>query len=265
MKSNLILRLLTALVGIPALVWIVAYGGPRVFSWFIFIAALICLWEYYTIAFPPRRSAQLMGILAGLAAAVGVLMERPSAWLAGATVLLFSSCIFSDGKLEERFNRLGWTLVGTIYIGTLLPHAALVYRLPDGPQWIFFTLIVVMVGDSAAYFTGRAIGRRKLYPEVSPGKTVEGAIGGTAASLAAGVAAGIYFLPSRPWPELAAVALVLSVLGQIGDLFESWIKRVFGAKDASAILPGHGGLLDRMDSLIFPLVFIAYYARFFPR
>ncbi|HEX9445044.1 MAG TPA: phosphatidate cytidylyltransferase, partial [Candidatus Binatia bacterium] len=179
--------------------------------------------------------------------------------------LLFSTHLFFGGALQERFNRLGWTLVGTLYLGFLLPHAALVYRLPDGPEWIFFTLIVVMVGDSAAYFAGNAIGRRKLYPEVSPGKTVEGAIGGAVGSLAAGAAAGAYFLPMFPWPELVAVALVLSVLGQIGDLFESWIKRVFGVKDSSAILPGHGGLLDRMDSLIFPLVFVAYYSRLFPR
>jgi phosphatidate cytidylyltransferase len=252
-------------VGIPALVWIVAFGGPRFFSWLVLVAALVCLWEYYRMVFPARRSGQLLGILAGLAAAAGVLKERPSAWIAGVAVLLFSSCLFSGGKLEERFDRLGWTLVGTLYLGFLLPHAALVYRRPDGPEWIFFTLIVVMAGDTAAYFTGRAFGRRKLYPEVSPGKTVEGALGGTAASLAAGAAAGLYFLPARPWPELVAVALVLSVLGQVGDLFESWIKRVFGVKDSGAILPGHGGLLDRMDSLIFPLVFVVYYVRLFPR
>jgi phosphatidate cytidylyltransferase len=100
---------------------------------------------------------------------------------------------------------------------------------------------------------------------VSPNKTVEGAVASTVASLTAGVVTGYFLLPAYSWFELAGIALVMSVLGQVGDLFESWIKRVFAVKDSGSILPGHGGLLDRLDSLIFPLVFITYYARFLPR
>ena len=128
-------------------------------------------------------------------------------------------------------------------------------------KWFFFVLLVIMVGDTAAYAVGTCLGRKKLFPEISPGKTVEGAIGSTSASLLAGVIGGSFLLPTSPWLEMLGISLVLSILGQIGDLFESWIKRVFGVKDSSALLPGHGGLLDRMDSLIFPVVFATYYLR----
>jgi phosphatidate cytidylyltransferase len=262
-KSKLVLRIVTALLAIPALVWIVSWGGARVFSSLILLVTLVCLWEYYQIVFPDRRREQAIGIVAGLLVGVGVLTARPSVWVAGVTVLLFCTHLFFGGKLDERFDRLCRTLLGTLYLGYLIPHAALLYRRPEGSHWIFFVLLVVMVGDTAAYFVGTAIGRKKLYPEISPGKTVEGALGSTLASLLAGVIAGGFLLPEYPWPELAAVSLVLSLLGQVGDLFESWIKRVFGVKDSGAIVPGHGGLLDRMDSLIFPLVFAAYYVRMF--
>jgi phosphatidate cytidylyltransferase len=262
-NSKIIPRVVTALVGIPALVWIVGWGGPRVFSWLILLVTLGSLWEYHRIAFPGLRREQAAGIVAGLLLGFGVLTAMPSAWVAGVAVLLFCTHLFFGGKLEERFNRLCWTLLGTLYIGYLIPHAALLYRHSDGSRWIFFVLLVVMAGDTAAYFVGTLLGRKKLYFEISPGKTVEGAIGSTVASLLAGVIGGSFFLPALPWPELLALSLVLSVLGQVGDLFESWIKRVFGVKDSGAIVPGHGGLLDRMDSLIFPLVFVAYYVRMF--
>ncbi len=250
-------------MAIPGLVWVVGWGGAQIFSAVILLVTLACLWEYYRIAVPGFWREQAIGIAAGLAVGYGVLTARPSGWLAGAAVLLFCAHLFFGGKLEERFNRLCWTLLGTLYVGYLIPHAALLYRNAEGSRWIFFVLLVVMAGDTAAYFVGSRWGRKKLYLEISPGKTVEGALGSTAASLIVGVIGGSRLLPERSWLELLAVALVLSLLGQIGDLFESWIKRVFGVKDSSALIPGHGGLLDRMDSLIFPLVFVAYYVRIF--
>jgi phosphatidate cytidylyltransferase len=264
MQSNLAARIITAAVAIPALVWIVGWGGQRIFSTLMLLITAVSLFEYYHIAFPELTKERVLGVGCGLAIASGLLvhdLQGAAPWLAGAIVLLFSSFLFFGGSLDERFRNLGWTLLGALYIGYLMPHAALLYRGRDGPRWIFFVLIVVMIGDTAAYFVGTLLGKRKLYPAVSPGKTVEGAIGSTAGSLVAGFFCGIWFLPSYPWPEMLGVSLALSLLGQVGDLFESWIKRVFGVKDSSAILPGHGGLLDRMDSLIFPLVFATYYLR----
>ena len=264
MSSQLGARLVTAVIAVPALIWAIGWGGPRLFSWLVLLAAAVSFWEYYRMIFasPWQRGA---ATVVGLAVAAGVIQDHAIPTLALAVLFLFLVSVFGAGPLPDRFHRLGWIVVGTLYIGFLLPHAALVYRLGDGPQWIFFTLIVVMLGDTAAYVVGKGIGKIKLYPEVSPNKTVEGAVASTVASLTAGVVTGYFLLPAYSRFELAGIALVMSVLGQVGDLFESWIKRVFTVKDSGSILPGHGGLLDRLDSLIFPLVFITYYARFLPR
>ncbi len=264
MSSPLAARVATAIIAVPALVWVIGWGGPRLFSWIILLAAAVSFWEYYRMIFSSAWE-RIGPILVGLLVAVGVVQDHPALTLAIAVCLLLLGSAFGGGALVDRFNRVGWVAIGTLYIGFLLPHAALVYRLADGPQWIFFTLVVVMIGDTAAYIVGKAIGKVKLYPEVSPNKTIEGAVASTVASLATGVLVGFYLLPAYPWFVVAGVALVMSFLGQAGDLFESWIKRVFGVKDSGSVLPGHGGLLDRLDSLIFPLVFIAYYVRFFPR
>ena len=268
MSAKIIPRFITALVGIPALIWVVGWGRSWIFSLLVLLVTIISLFEYYFMAFPGRRREQAAGVLAGFVVSCGILIENfsdPAPWLAGVIVLLFSGHLFFGGTLEERYRNLGWMLLGTLYIGYLVPHAALLYRLPDGKEWIFLVLLVIMVGDTAAYVVGTLFGRRKLFPEISPGKTVEGALGSTVASLAAGVIGGGFLLPDNPWVELLGISLILSVLGQAGDLFESWIKRVFGVKDSSALLPGHGGLLDRMDSLIFPLVFATYYLRILHR
>jgi len=262
-KSKLVPRILTALVGIAGLVWLLDRGGARIFSALVFFVALVCLWEYYRIAFSSRPRERFVGIFAGTAVAFGVLGGRPSAALTVVMVALFCGHLFFGDKLEERFNRLCWTVLGTVYIGYLIPHAALLYETAEGPGWVFLVLLTVMVGDTAAYLVGSFLGRRKLYFEISPGKTIEGAIASTVASLLVGVGAGGFILPAHAWPELLGISIVLSLLGQVGDLFESWIKRVFGVKDSGGLLPGHGGLLDRMDSLIFPLVFVAHYVRIF--
>jgi phosphatidate cytidylyltransferase len=128
---------------------------------------------------------------------------------------------------------------------------------------VFFVLVVVMAGDTCAYFVGRRLGRKKLAPEISPGKTVEGAIGYVLGSILAGCLTGISLALGLNGWELALLSALLSILGQLGDLFESWIKRVFTVKDSGRLLPGHGGLLDRLDSLIFPAVFTTTYLKVF--
>jgi phosphatidate cytidylyltransferase len=137
------------------------------------------------------------------------------------------------------------------------------FRLPKGRIWVFFVLGVIMAGDSAAYIVGRRFGAKKLAAELSPGKTVAGAWGYLAGSVVAGAIAGIFFLDDFAVLEAVALAVLLAVLGQLGDLFESLLKRVFKVKDAGALLPGHGGLLDRIDSLIFPAVFATAYLKVF--
>ena len=257
-------RVITALVGIPLLILIIGWGSAWHFSLLIFLVTVGALWEYFSIAFPGQWREQTLGILCGGIVALGILIPGhpdPGLWLGGVIVVAFSTYLFFGGRLEERYNHLGWTLLGTLYIGYLVPHFVLLDRSPQGREWISFIFLVIMVGDTAAYLVGSSLGKKKFSPEISPGKTVEGALGALGASIVTGLFGGRFFLPAIPWLELLVLVFVLSLLAQTGDLFESWIKRAFSVKDSGALLPGHGGLLDRMDSLIFPAVFTTYYVR----
>jgi len=255
-------RIITAVVGLPFLVGIVALGDPRLFAGLLAVLTLLGLIEYFRMALPDHAGLQRVGVTVGLTVAAAMLLEPGAVSLSPVLALAFTLlCIvflFTPGSVEQRYSRLGVTVIGVLYLGFLFPHFAALYR--EGKEWVLWVLTIVFVGDSAAYFTGMAVGGRRLYPEISPGKTVAGAVGSLAGSLVAGVAAG-YWLIAVPLEYLALLALGLNVLGQIGDLFESWIKRTFAAKDAGRIFPGHGGVLDRLDSLIFPGVVSSYCVR----
>jgi phosphatidate cytidylyltransferase len=130
----------------------------------------------------------------------------------------------------------------------------------DGWRWVLFTVATVFGSDSGGYFAGRAYGRRKLMPQVSPKKTVEGAIGAIGGAMLAALLMQVLVHRMLGVGEVLVLAIALSVLAQFGDLCESALKRAFGAKDSGWIIPGHGGILDRLDSLLFPFVFTYYYA-----
>ncbi len=258
-------RVITALLGLPLLVLLVAFGHRwHLFSLFIFIFTLGALGEYFCMAFPDQRKERFLGIGFGLLVSLVFFIPavaEPRLLLALMLAGLFSSYLFFSGDLEDRYQHLGWTLLGVLYIGFLFPHFVLIHRGPQGVQWIFWLLLVVFLSDTAAYFTGMALGKRKLYPQISPGKTVEGAIGAVLISVLVGTLGARLLLPNLTWFEVVLLSLVVGLLAQVGDLVESWIKRAFSVKDSGRLLPGHGGLLDRIDSLIFPAVFITYYTQ----
>ncbi|HEU0264987.1 MAG TPA: phosphatidate cytidylyltransferase, partial [Geobacterales bacterium] len=151
-------------------------------------------------------------------------------------------------------------LLGVCYVPLLLSHLVLLRALSDGVLWIFLMMTVVMSSDTAAYYVGSAIGRHKLYPAVSPNKSVEGAMGGLAGSVVGALIFRTLFFPSLPLGHLLLVALILGLLAQTGDLFESLLKRSFGVKDSGTLIPGHGGVLDRIDSILFAAPAAYYYA-----
>ena len=266
MDANLKARLITGLVGIPLLVVLIGWGDPWLFHGFFLLITLGALREYFAMGFPGRPKDQVIGIAFGLAISSVVFFPQLTPGelvLAPLLMMMLSIYLFMHGQLEERLARLAWTLLGSLYLGYLLPHWSSLFRLPHGRAWVFFVLVVIMAGDICAYFVGRRFGSKKLAPEISPGKTVQGAIGYVLGSVSAGCLTGISLAIGLSWVELAMLSGLLSVLGQVGDLFESWIKRAFAVKDSGRILPGHGGLLDRLDSLIFPAVFTTTYLKVF--
>lgn len=266
MDANLKARLLTGLVGIPLLIAIIGWGDPWLFHGFFLLITVGALREYFAMGFPGRPHDQMIGIAFGIAVSSIVFFPQltPGDMVLGPLlVLMLSIYLFMHGEIEERLARLAWTLLGSLYLGYLLPHWSSLFRLPHGRAWVFFVLVVIMAGDICAYFVGRRFGTKKLAPEISPGKTIEGAIGYVLGSVSAGCLTGISLAVGLSWLELAMLSGLLSVLGQVGDLFESWIKRAFAVKDSGRLLPGHGGLLDRLDSLIFPAVFTTTYLKVF--
>lgn len=163
--------------------------------------------------------------------------------------------------MEASVNHAGQILLGCLYGGLLLPHFIWVHAIPDvGPELICLVLGTAMAGDAAGYFGGSAWGKRKLLPQVSPNKTMEGSAASLGAALVVAAALNGLVLQVFGTFEVIFVAAVINVLGQLGDLLESMIKRAYAAKDSGWIFPGHGGVLDRTDSLVLPIVFVYYYA-----
>ena len=265
-EANLRSRLLTANIGIPLPIFIVGWGDPWLFTVVIFLLSVAALHEYCVMAFPGRVQDQVAGMFFGIALFCSMTVNRGAGLEIGLGLLLavfFSIYLFMEGSMEERLRRLAYALLGAFYLGYLMPHWVVLFRLPDGRAWVFFVLAVIMTGDTLAYFVGKHFGARKLAPRISPGKTVEGAVGYVLGSMIAAWLAAHFVNFGMSVLEVLALSLMLSVFGQVGDLFESWIKRAFAVKDSGMSLPGHGGFMDRLDSLILPAVFTATYLKVF--
>ena len=162
-----------------------------------------------------------------------------------------------------------WTVAGILYIGWLLSHLVALRDLDGGRNWVFLTLFATFASDTAAFFTGRALGRHKLAPDISPAKTWEGAVAGGIGAILMSLFFTLPTLFTLPNPlyiehfsywQALVLGLLVSVFGQLGDLAESLFKRNMGVKDSGNLLPGHGGLLDRVDSIVFASVVVYYYA-----
>lgn len=160
--------------------------------------------------------------------------------------------------LNTVVSELGLVAMAWLYVPLLLSHMILLHSMPDGRRWVLLVLIMTMLCDSCAYFIGTAFGRHRLYPAISPKKSIEGALGGGLGCVLAAVAAHLWLLPQTSWFDCLFIGILTAVIGQIGDLFESMVKRYANIKDSGTIFPGHGGMLDRIDSLLFS--FPAVYA-----
>ncbi len=182
--------------------------------------------------------------------------------LVGCLFALFLFYLLSYDHIQELAWDLAINTLGLLYIPLLLGHFVWLRYMTQGEWWILWLLFVICSGDTAAYYTGKALGQKKFYPQVSPGKTWAGTYGGLAANLVVGVLVGHWLLPDEKFFSLALLALVLGCIGLLGDLFESMLKRQAEVKDASSFLPGHGGMLDRLDSLLFTAPALVY-ARLF--
>lgn len=260
--SGLGKRLASALVLLPVFVWIVVGAPAWVFGAMVVLVAARGQWEL-TGMFERAgvRTWRPLALCAGIAVTASFAAPRltaPTFTLALLTVLA-ASLRCGPGRTLA-WEPLGVAVLGIAYVNWLLGHAIRLRDLEAGVAWVLLLVAVTWVGETAAYVAGSLVGRRKLAPIVSPNKTVEGAVAQLVASVAASLVVRASFFPDLALGHAIAVGALLGVAGQVGDLAESVLKRSVGTKDTAQLIPGHGGILDRIDGLLFNAPVLFYYA-----
>jgi len=258
-------RLITAFTILPLFLVVMWYGNPW-FTAFVALAGLIGLAEFYRHS--GTAKTPLLNIFGLIWAFLFLVSPHLSAWGVTRVLLLTVGLTVSLVLLlclrprERVFSAWVWMLGGALYIGWMLSYFIALYGLEGGREWVFFAVFACSGSDIFAYFIGRAWGKHIMAPTISPGKTWEGALGGLLGALALGMI--IYFSVfssgmSVDWWHAVILCLLISVFGQAGDLVESLFKRNMSAKESGNSLPGHGGFMDRLDSVVFTGVVVYYY------
>jgi phosphatidate cytidylyltransferase len=271
-RSNLVQRLLAALVAIPLLLALLYLGPPWGWAAFIAVATVVGAIELFGMTHPGDRIAQAACVALTLAA-YGVLWRftaEPRALVALVFLLPLAGVLLTLARLGDMRTaalRMLATMAGPLYLGGGMSALALLRRDggADGPSFVVLALVLSWFSDTGAYFAGRFLGRRKLYEAVSPKKTVAGAIGGLAFAVLGALVGHFFYLRSLPALDAMVLGVVAGGLGQAGDLGESVLKRSSGVKDSGGIIPGHGGILDRVDALLVTATLTYLYILFFWR
>ena len=256
-------RIVTGIVAGAGFILFVYLGGFA-FHTLLGIMALVGFRELVAISGTSHRSIAAIAGYAGVGllifpwhgGAYSLMSGEASMWLAMFAVM--SAMVLSKNRIP--IQQASVLLFGVVYIGLGFHYMAATRWLDDGLFWTMLLFVCIWLTDSGAYFTGRVMGKRPLWPAISPNKTVEGAIGG----LVWAIIGALCFAWLRPelltLPQAALLGCAIAVVGQMGDLIQSAYKRTFGVKDSGAILPGHGGVLDRCDSwlIVFPFVHLVF-------
>jgi phosphatidate cytidylyltransferase len=258
-------RIISALVLIPLAILIVVYAPPIFFLIGIGLIGTACLYEYFGLMRAMGIRVQpLFGLLAFWVLLIALRQSRFPAVTLLALVLIaaFLSALWRKSTIRERTFSLMAEVLGIFYF-VLFLYPAIPVRYDFGPgigrQWILLLLVVIWAGDTFALIAGKSFGKHLLAPVLSPKKTYEGAVAGLLGGVGIAAAAQHLFLPDLPMVHVILVSLLLGVFGQLGDLAESLLKRAAEIKDSSHLIPGHGGALDRMDSLLFAIPVLYFY------
>ncbi|MBP6002619.1 MAG: phosphatidate cytidylyltransferase [Pyrinomonadaceae bacterium] len=275
-------RLLTAAIALPIIIASIVLPVYYPVAVWLFVAiagfALAAgLFEFYSLTKKLELKADAgIGYIGAAALFVGFLFDAPSRTpdLLLLTLALFAAAVLITQafRFQKDFSKMltgvGVTMLGVIYVaflGGFLVATRVGFETPANlsTHLLAYFFLVIFGSDAGAYFAGRAFGKHKLAPAISPGKTVEGLVGGLVAAAAFAALATFWFFPALPYKWSIPLAMVLAAVGVLGDLCESAMKRGSNTKDAASILPGHGGLLDRLDSLLFGAPILYYFARFY--
>jgi phosphatidate cytidylyltransferase len=261
-------RILTSLLGTPLIIAAIWFDRPA--PWFTIVMAVwgvLAVYEFYKITNTTKiLPLTIFGLVWTL-----LFILRPHFYYPLYTPLLITTAVVVPliglilrREKEGSFVSWVWMIAGIFYMGWMLSHLVALRGVADGRNWVFFAMFTTWASDTIAYFVGRRFGKHKLAPSISPGKTWEGAIGGLIGAAAISI---LFFtptplqLPIASWQAIL-LGILVSVIGQIGDLAESLLKRNVGVKDSGTLVAGHGGFLDRIDSVVFAGVAVYYYVVF---
>jgi phosphatidate cytidylyltransferase len=258
-------RVITALCGIILVIAAVVCDRPL--PWFtvlVAIAGVAAAVEFYrmvdTSRVPPLTGFGIVWVLLFIISPHFDYSFLASLLLTSAVVLSLIWLVLRRQR-EATFIGWAWTMAGILYIGWLLSYLVALRGLDDGRNWLLLALFATFGSDTAAFFVGRALGRHRLAPQISPGKTWEGFIGGILGAIV--ISLLFTLIPALRLPigygRAIILGVLISIMGQLGDLVESLLKRNMGVKDSGRLMPGHGGVLDRMDSVVFTGIVVYYY------
>lgn len=256
-------RWLSGLIMAAGLILFVVYAPPLLFLLLILFLTVLGLREFYAMSLPriPPRE-RITGLLLGALIPLSLSSKEPRCFIAGLALILLSLLILALFQQEEfpaLVEKVSKHLLGLLYVSFLLAHFLLLRKLEWGRAWVLFTLVATYFGDTAAFYIGQSWGKKKLAPKISPSKTIEGGLGGVGGSVIGSLLFKIFFFPEFSVSHALALGFGVGVISQLGDLWESLIKRSAGVKDSGTLIPGHGGLLDRIDSVLFAGPFVYYY------
>ena len=267
-----ILRIITGLPAFGLIVAMVQFAPPIIISLVVAIAGVWGAFEYARmLARTPELKFSpvpllMASALVGMGAMTGTSEALHGALLLGVLLLTITAMFRSRNSGTGGYDRAVLSLAGLLLIPWLLNHASLLLKLPDARVWILFMVVVVVVNDALAFAVGTGLGKHLLVPAISPSKTVEGSLGGLFGGFLVGALAFVFMPITRYSPTLfwmLTMGVVLAATGQAGDLLESWIKRRAGVKDSGIFLPGHGGLLDRVDAFLLAAPICYYMVLFY--
>lgn len=248
---------------LPVVILTILKGAPWHFALLLALFTFAGLLEFFSMALPDRKGELLPFALYGTLALFAPLFVDGRLFImlcAGSFLLAALHFLFRLRDMETVARDISLVATAYLYVPFLLSHLVMLRLLPDGSHWLLLIMLIVMTNDSAAYYIGSAFGKHPLYPLVSPKKSIEGALGGLLGSLSGTLLAKFTFFGNLSYTDAVLAALLIGIIGQLGDLFESLLKRSFGVKDSGSILPGHGGVLDRLDSIIFAAPVTYYFA-----
>ncbi|BCA56998.1 Phosphatidate cytidylyltransferase [Nitrospira sp. KM1] len=255
-------RVYTALILAPLVYVAIRYFPPLAFSAFVLALGSVALLEFYRLA--PSLHHDRWFVAVGLLGFGALIVEplRPGLLIhvvLGTVVVLLSLPIALRAALDDALKNAAVVLLGVFYLGSTLGFTVQTRLLPGGEWLIFFLLLVTWAADTGAYYAGTLFGRHRLAPRISPKKSVEGLMGGLLIAVVVAFLSRWWFLPGLSATHCAVLGILLTMAGLWGDLAESALKRSVGAKDSGGVLPGHGGMLDRLDSLLFTAPAFYYY------